>query len=68
MASSEREPAVFTVPADYLEDVRSAFAVEIEQDGDMLRENQKDAARRVPRLEWAANQSIAIYSELAVAS
>ncbi len=45
MASNETEPAVITVPADYLEDVRSALVAEIKQDGEMLSDNQEDAVR-----------------------
>jgi hypothetical protein len=36
------QPKTITVPADYLEDVRSALVAEINSDADMLRANQAE--------------------------
>lgn len=53
MASSEKESAVITVPADYIEDMRSALVAELYTDADMLQVNQADAARRGGGIEDA---------------
>lgn len=45
MAKKDKEPAVITIPADYLEDMRSALVAEVRRDSDMLRANQEEAVR-----------------------
>jgi len=42
--SRDRQSAAITIPADYLEDARSALAVEVHEDSDRLRAEQADVA------------------------